>query len=356
MRKGVKHMKKIVAGFLTAVTILCGTVSAPVQVDAQETGVTTSTGVIYESMEMKDYWTVGEKKVPIKKDYVFGGWYTSTDGKSFKALKENDGVASENTYAKFVPAYVLSIKTQIEEGAAANDGKNTCLRLLSSVDSTGYREVGFEVFLGSRTKAEITPVITKVYQELKLNADDPQPIKPEEEFGAASDYFSALRITDITDKSDASLIYARPYWVTLDGTKVEGMAKYVRVEDGFAENRYISVPVNLFTGEEIAAGVVTMTYDAEKLEVVDVQTGRLLKEMEANVKENGIVKFAGNAMINADGTKEAVHADGLYANVRLKAKGAEADLKGLSFTMSNEDFATWNEEKVNTVKAWNVQY
>lgn len=322
--------------------------------------------VTHEQLDISKYWFADESKrtVPVKEDYVFGGWYTSTDGSNFTALKEAD-LVNQNlddikniTYAKFVPAYVLSVKMQIEAAASENDGATTDLRVLSSVDSLDYQETGFEIWLGSRTQAEATPVITKVYGSLKLNADDTNPKTPEKEFGAASDYFSVLRIKNIKDSSDKSNVYARPYWVTLDGTVVEGMAKYLRVEDAFEGNEYISIPVNLLTGEEVAAGIVTMTYDAYKVKVVDVQGGRLLTEMDNNTATAGTIQFVCNATIDSEGTFEQVNADGLYANVRFQLQDGVTlrDGEHLEFTMSNEDFSNWNEEDVSTVKAWNVYY
>ena len=101
---------------------------------------------------------------------------------------------------------------------------------------------------------------------------------------------------------------------------------------------YISVPVNLMTGEAIAAGVVEMEYSG--LTFVGFETGRLLKEMAANYATDGIVRMAGNA----ENEDQEVFADGIYANLRF-VKPGNTDPNTLIEMPEDADFANWEERE-----------
>jgi hypothetical protein len=148
----------------------------------------------------------------------------------------------------------------------------------------------------------------------------------------------------------------------MDGTKVMGLAKNVRVEDKYTDYRYLSVPINLLTDGanpvEVAAGKVSMTYDATKFTVAKngddyrIDTGRLLKEMGYKVEEDdgvGTITFIGN------GTEkyEKIIADGLYANVRFQRLDINANTneKDLNLTKKSEEFCDWTEA-TKSVEVW----
>ena len=285
-------------------------------------------------------------------------------------LQENGIPTGKTTYAKFVPAYVLSVKTQVEAAAetasdATDKPENTFMRVLSSVDSGNYQNVGFEILLGDNEYKVDVPTITKVYAGLKLSADAVSAIYPENVFGAASDYFTAFDLEDIKQAKFSSKIYIRPYWTTLDGTKVEGMARNVRVEDKYTDYKYISVPVNLLTDgadpTEVAAGRVEVTFDASKAKVAKdndgnykIDTGRLLTEMEYHVIEPAEGETTGKIIFvgNGEDITKAIKADGLYVNIRFQSatedKLTESDL---NLTKTAEDFCDWDENSEN-VTAW----
>lgn len=350
MRKMTNAAKKRLIGTLVAVVMLLG--MAVMMANAQDNQVIipdATKDIQYVPVASVEY---SQTKVPVKQNYVFGGWYKKADNAdTFTTMNQKPTDTDENVYAKFVPAYVLSVKTQIDtytaEKGAATD-QNATMRVLSAVDDRNYKEVGFEVWLGKRTSAESTPVITTVYSGLKMNETDTEVITPEATFGAAADYFSALDLKNITKNSHKSIIYVRPYWVTLDGTKVEGMARNVHVEDEYLD--YISVPVNVLSGESMAAGMLTMTYDKDSLDVVGFEAGRLfeLDEMLCHVDEKtGTIKVVGNATT----LDENVAADGLIANIRFKEKEGKTISDGVVLTQTNQDFCDWLENTV-TVKIW----
>ena len=366
----VNFTKKIVAGCLALSLIVAGIVVTPKTAEAE--GEIVKGKIIYSPMNMATYWKENAKTAPVMKDHVFAGWYTADADNEVTAIEEADGVPENTTtYAKFVPAYVLSVKTQVENKAEVastemtnkGDDFSTFMRVLSSVDSGDYKNVGFEIILGNAgtTTLDVKP-ITKVYAGLKLSADATETIYPNVIFGEAANYFTALDLEDINIKSFSSKIYIRPYWTTLDGTKVEGLAKNVRVEDKYSDYRYISVPVNLLTDgvepTEVAAGMVEVTYDATKFDVATdaagkerIDTGRLLPEMEYVVDSvNGKIKFVGNMANYSDGD---VKADGLYANIRFIRKPEYDKAKEGDLALKKEviEFCDWAENEKSVI-AW----
>lgn len=297
--------------------------------------------------KISDYWSETAKKAPTKKDYVFGGWYKK-EGNKFVAIKEselsNDVVKNMIAYPKFVPAEVLSVKTQLGQSDT-----ETSLRLLSTIDSTNYKKVGFEYQLGSRAVAD--KEMSKVYTAIKTSKTSDTLLYPYNEFSPISKYFIALDVNNISSKSFASIIYARPYWITMDGTKVMGLARNNRVED--KTNNYLSVPINLLTDGKIpaalAVGKMEITYNTDNYDVVVVgnnklDSGKVLPEMAYSVNERtGTIRIVGNAIT----ANENILADGIFANIRfVKASDAKSD--DLDFTIETTQFCNWEEQYLGT--------
>ena len=357
MEKSKRYVvKKVAAAALAVLLVMMGFVLRSRTADAAEEKVGE---IVYDNtFKMADYWSAdGAKTAPVKEGYVFGGWYQKTDT-GFAALK----AIAEDAYAKFVPAYVLSVKSQIEKSAEDGTAASTFLRLVTTVDSTEYRNIGFDIWLNNTKQLENLPVITKVYSSLN---NDEGSIVPGTEFGQASAKFAVLKLTQIASVNYQKIIYVRPYWTTLDGTRAEGLARYIRVEDGFTANHYISVPINLLEGKTIAAGILELSY-AEYKDVLEVavddkgkykiDAGRVLPEMEYYVDiATGTIKIIGNA-VNVDEYKQA---ESMYASVRFRVKDGvnEEELPdSFTFTIKEGSFCDWQDEFVDEVKAWDYQY
>ena len=354
--------KKFVASALIVAFIFSGIIMVPEKAKAAEV----STSVYFDTnrtYKISDYWSVENKKVPLKDGYVFGGWYESGADNQYIPLKEenltNDNIKEITAYAKFVPAEVLSVKTQL---ATENAGGSTkaFLRLLSTTDSANYQKVGFEYQLGAKKVAD--KEMTKIYSAIRPSKSSPDSdiLYPRESFATASGYFIALDVNNISESSFASIVYARAYWITPDGTKVMGLARNNRVED--KQKDYISASVNLLTDGVsplyIAAGKVTITYNTDDYDVVvcdnvyKVDTGKVFSEMNYAIDEKkGIISFVGNASI----VDENMIADGLYANIRFVKTTSNADA-ALDFTIKTNgaEFCNWKEE-LATSKTLSVQ-
>lgn len=355
-----KICTKIIAACLTLAMFFGAMVAVPKEVKAAEEPTT----ICYDNgatktYKISDYWT--NRKVPVKPGYVFGGWYVEQNGEHTplqeEVLKNATISAYDSTaYAKFVPAKVLSIKTQ----GALGDSTSS-LRILSSVDGTNYQEVGFEYKLGKLAEGK-TEKITKVYKAIKpyRDAEEAEYIYPGTTFvEGVSEYFIAADVLDIKSTSYEKIVYARPYWITMDGTKVMGLARNNRIIDKQNNNQYTSVGINLLAdGKEaakVAAGKIQVTYNTANYNVVSVDTtyadnvgGKyLFKEMECRIDETeGIITFVGNADIV---NKELVEllADGLFANVRFeKAQSATGTALDFAINTKATSFCDWEEKPV----------
>lgn len=353
-------MKKIAAGFGVLSLVLFIIVILPTQAEA-----TTEQDVMYsQDYDIKTYWsaTESERTAPVLDDYVFGGWYIQEQDGSYTALTSEtaaEEIAKEasSAYAKFVPENVLSVKAQNENNTVANDGNGTSIRLLSSVDDEdGYQKVGFHILLNNKIDVG-TCEWGRVYEKVKSLGDS---VTAESVFGYPASHFNVWRLNNINDANDSKIIYVRPYWITWDGTKVEGLAKYVHVEDDY--NNYISVPVNLLSESEIAAGAVNMTYDTDVLRYLGFENGRLLENMqEPDVATEGTIKMVGYASTRVDETSanlNNVNADGIYANVRFalkEGKSLEEAKSGIT-AITVIDFCDWAENLVENLKVRSVIY
>lgn len=346
-------MKKnrVIASLVVGMMLVLSVSLLPRTIHAESTPVEKD-GIIYDnSYDMSDYWSLTEKTAPLKNGYVFGGWYTSEDENDFTALKMKDlegGIPKSNVYAKFVPANVLTMMTQVANGTTESSS-DTHLRVITSIDALDYGKVGFDIWYNNKENLHYDVYTSQAFTSLKYTENDKEEtLEPEELFDATSEYFVILKISNIKNSNFNKIINVRPYWMTLDGTKVEGMAKYMHVEDGY--NEYISVPVNLQSGKEVAAGVVTMKYDKDALELVQngkaIELGKIFKEMEYSVdEEKGIIIFVANS--EKVGDKDI--ANGILVNVRFKVKQGKTDLQRFDFDIdaAENSFANWDEKYVD---------
>ncbi len=340
-----KVTRSVLTGVLAGIVLMSGVVVNPIKTEAAEDKVK------YTQCNIID----GKAEIPVEKDYVFGGWYETAG--SEKPLKDSVDTTSNTTvYAKMVPARVLSVKMQINSSAKEEDQAATTMRVLSSVDDTNYREVGFEVYLGNQTTEFQTDKVSTVYQTLTYTEDGKtQDITASDLFGASAGYLSAISLNGITDENDSSKIYVRPYWVTLDGTKVQGMARNLHVVDEFYD--YISIPVNILSNVEVAAGQFIFSYDKDKYEIVEetgFEVGRIFGADDMDYK---VYPSAGKIKVLGIASEIDSHVlvNGLLANIRFKAKNTESNPEGVILEVTEKKCADWSEEQ-QTVDVWNYNY
>ena len=163
--------------------------------------------------EIEGYYDVSEYKsttpytYPTKAGKIFAGWFT--DDTCIEPYTGTTGLA----YAKFIDEDVLGTKFQV-----ALDG--SAIRFLSSVDSMDYAEVGFK-FTGTykqSTVSEKTKTTEKLYSKITADGTSVLPTV----FSEDSSYFFTYTIRGMEDAGQNSTWNVTPFYVTLDGTTVEG--------------------------------------------------------------------------------------------------------------------------------------
>lgn len=365
MRLG-KIIKSMMVGILTVAIVMTGIIVSPTKAnEAKAVALSGEDRVYYDKKtgaEFKDLYVTQDKTAPVKEGYLFGGWYQDEGVTPITLETDLSDISDEDSvYAKFVPAYVLSVKSQnyantkVTEGGVPSASNTTTTRVVSTVDkSLKYNEVGFKVLANGK---EFRSSSNKVWEKLKVGdtAYDAKML-----YGTVSEYFYVLNINGIPETMWADQIYARPYWVTMDGTEVEGLGKYVYVEDGL--KKYISVPINMNdVTDEVAAGVLQVDYDETKLRYVGSITGRVFGEMLAADREvngNKYVKCAGNVTELGDLQQDDLQQDDMFITLRFEVIVDEtltSRTAPYKFVVSEEDFVNVEEEEVS-LKIWDVQY
>lgn len=159
------------------------------------------------------------------KDWLFAGWYVDKECSQIISDKSN---VSGKKYAKFVRPEVLTVKAQILAGTTA-ESASTSIRFLSTVDSLKYKQVGFEISVNSKMQ---NAVIKTVYRSIQAKEGSAQINYGPEAFCSASKYFSTVTLKNIPQSQFATKINVKPYWITMDGTKVYGQERDISVNDG----------------------------------------------------------------------------------------------------------------------------
>ena len=189
--------------------------------------------------------------------YLFAGWYTTddildkSDAEVLKYAVRNSVPNEGPVYALFVPASVLDVKAQLSgellEGLDGNEKGS--IRFVTTVNSLLYQKVGFEVsYVNSNgAKKSATSSSNKVYDKLYAvgSTTDEYMENGKEylptEFSASSKYFKACNLKNIPESDFGVPITVKPFWVTLDGSKVYGETVIKSMDDYFlAENVYVS--------------------------------------------------------------------------------------------------------------------
>lgn len=367
-------MKKWTVGLLILGMFVEGIFVTPKQAEAVAEVKETVIYTPYTKEQIQSCWSTTTKTAPVEEGYVFGGWFQeadeatkgaekSADEKYYAPLTESDLTKAipERAYAKFVPAQVLSIKAQNQANVEETSQK-THVRIISSADSTNYKKFGFEIYRAN-TKPLLNennePILETTYLYTGLKEGDNVKTVAEV-FGGESEYLFVWQMNNVGNSNFKKIIYARPYWVTKDGTTVRGLAKYVHIEDEY--EGYISVPVNINRTKDVAAGTVNMSYSGYNgLEIAKddsnnllFEKGRIFPEMEFyHDKANSTIKMVG---IEEEYDTYKNKEETIYANMRFKKPTTDATLE---FDMNLGMFCDWAKTTLTNgteVKAWDIKY
>ena len=261
--------------------------------------------------------------------YFFGGWYESDH------VTPITNPSSGNSYeAKFVPANVLTVKCQVTANTTESTDK-THVRLLTTVDCLDYQEVGFKITYRGKTKdVPFTGVLEMIDADNGAGAYNYSP----NIFDLASNYYATVTLQNIGKDYYKELFFIEPYWKTADGTRVNGVSRYMRIEDSYAETRgYINVPVYLNDDAEIGNGT-EITIDCKHYAgqnpaavvskfwiYIDWEAGNLYDKNGLSV-EATVVGNVTQVTVKVTGTDTKM-ANGLLVNLRFKPKYTLTDLQ-----------------------------
>lgn len=278
-------------------------------------------------------------------DWLFAGWYMDKSCTNMITTKPVSGKA----WAKFVPADVLSVKTQVSASTTAQTSENpdavSSIRVVSTVDTLNYSKVGFVIEIG---KSKYTYETTTVYSRIKAQDVNLKYEYIPSQFNAMSQYFITATITDIPTAAFGVGIRVTPYWLTMDGTMVYGVGRYARVEDGY--RNIVNVPVRLCSDKAVSAGMLWIDHNEDIFTYMGYDSGVLFGEMavkEAVADGNKVIRTIGNSTTITD-AKGDVTADGMYVNLRFQIKDFPSLEEGVYlFSISEETFCNSQETFVD---------
>lgn len=160
--------------------------------------------------------------------YLFAGWYTDADATTVDPVV--NPVLQQTYYAKFVPKEVLGIVAQVSKNVLeeeTSDKTGNSIRIVTSLDSEQYQHIGFRIQKGNGTPYDANTT-KKVYEALyaigatEATEENLLTYTPQNSFHAVSTYFKTWTINKIPETAFNTDITITPYWITLDGTRVNG--------------------------------------------------------------------------------------------------------------------------------------
>ena len=226
--------------------ILLGLVSLVVLLSCVEFGVRAddTSKIVYDPVENVATTYRGDTNnysYPDEKEgFVFAGWYKESESgnSAYVPMTETEANSATKAYAKYVPVEVLSVKAQVNEAALKDEITNAnraAIRLLTTVDSRDYEKVGFSVHRADKDytyNLESTGVFRYVRAIGTTDSAYDETFTPETAFCADSHYFESVTFANMPNDAVDIELTATPYWVTQDGTKVEGKSSIKTVNLG----------------------------------------------------------------------------------------------------------------------------
>lgn len=150
--------------------------------------------------------------------FVFAGWFM--DEECTQAVDASTKTVSQSVYAKFVDETLLDVKAQISAGTTAAS-ENTNIRFVSAVDTLDYQKVGFVIEQEGMEPRDRSSRI--VYATLSVYYEgDSQSFTPDKIFCGNATRFKTYTLSGVPNVKFGVPFEVTAYWVTLDGTRVEG--------------------------------------------------------------------------------------------------------------------------------------
>lgn len=190
-----------------------------------------------------------------QEDKLFAGYYADDTYEHVANVKGG--------YKKYVNEGLLNVKLQLKD-----NGDSYNLRLISSIDSLNYKNVGFRISVDNNTDKTITEdevVIAWTTQEVvkridaKTSASNFVYNYSPKVIDTASEYFVTGIIQNI-GKNHTKDFLVEPFWTTMDGTVVYGQNRWFSIDDmvGDEINSRINIPVEMTEEEFLAVNTATI--------------------------------------------------------------------------------------------------
>ena len=275
-------MKKIVAGLLAFSLVIGGIYF--VTPEASEVKAETTENTTEETAEKIVYTTetyiedaagtvqghITNKDVMDSTDnsgWLFAGWFTD----EYCTTPVSTTVEGTTYHAKFVDPGVLDVKLQITEGATP-ESDSVNMRMVTSVDSLDYAQVGFDVYynedIGATEPTKNVPIY-KVFERIVAIIESgvdynysPKVVDTD------SEYFTTATLVGIAKANYEKPFLIKPYWVTYQGVKIYGTSRYVTMTgDAFSTVTTANVPVKIAKADSYTVngteGVAAVYHDGE---------------------------------------------------------------------------------------------
>lgn len=148
--------------------------------------------------------------------YLYAGAFTEKECSKASAFDEEN--PSEKVYLRFVTDDLFTIMAQNSVGIKdSNSGK---MRIIASVDSLNYLEVGFFIDIEGLTSTTLST--STVYSALVATSGSKKIRYTPNMIADESSYFFTMNIVGIPKSFHNARFTIRGYWKTLDGVTVYG--------------------------------------------------------------------------------------------------------------------------------------
>lgn len=172
----------------------------------------------YMYYEIRQTETSTGYTAPTKEGYTFAGWYRDSACSTPLATTVDSGAA----FARFVSDDILCTKAQISNTYTASGIKYKSIRFITSVDSLNYSRIGFKFEIDGETfDCASDKVYSKLYA-IGASSGTAMKLTPQGAFCEEATYFKTWTYTYIPESDFGTEMKAIPYWITQDGTTVEG--------------------------------------------------------------------------------------------------------------------------------------
>lgn len=332
--------KKMMIAVLVLVLVISGISVIPKDADKTYAAETNTYYKVGSTDKITDYWMSDRKIAPDitdiiedstlhDEDWAFAGWYKDETCKNVWTGKTSK---TDVAYAKFVPSDIFAVACQVQSGTVEGQTGTSQLRLVSTVDSLNYNQVGFKVSLGDKQlESYWTDSVAKTIEVTDSSKSKVAFTVNPTAFNANSKYFTTVTVVDITADSFTEAFYVIPCWETLDGTQVEGFSRYARVEDSY--KNIVNVPVRLCTDEEVGVGQLTVTIPTG-FTYSGYDVGSIFEDMKVYPNETAGTLSCMGVVDNVSKNKTA---DGMYINLRFSVDDL-GTANDTAFAVDSEQF------------------